>query len=159
MVPTKHMRSMINNKCMTPVSSQESQLLCMYMLGVSTFPLSTILLLDFGAVPTVWYFWFFLSLFQKHMRSMINNKCMTSKMHQYELMHCTAKIYCVEGAGDCRYLHVFISTFPLSTIILLDFGAVPTMWYFCFSFHYFNSISFISFPLVSQGMLRTLHIN
>ena len=26
---------------------------------------------------------------------------MTSKMHQYELMHCTAKIYCVEGAGDC----------------------------------------------------------
>jgi hypothetical protein len=31
----------------------------------------------------------------------INNKCMTSKMHQYESMHCTAKIYCVEGAGDC----------------------------------------------------------
>ena len=55
------------------------------------------------------------------------------------------------GKSAVRYLHVFISTFPLSTIILLDFGAVPTMWYFCFSFHYFNSISFISFPLVSQG--------
>jgi len=25
---------------------------------------------------------------------------------------------------------------PLSTIFLLDLGTSPTVWYFCFSFHY-----------------------
>ena len=29
---------------------------------------------------------------------------------------------------------------PLSVVFLLDFGAVPTVLYFCFSFYYFSSI-------------------
>ena len=39
------------------VPSQKSeQFFCIYMLGVSILPLSTTFLLDYGTIPTVWYF-------------------------------------------------------------------------------------------------------
>ena len=38
-----------------PLPSQESERSCIYVLGVSIFLLSTIFLLDFETVPTVWY--------------------------------------------------------------------------------------------------------
>ena len=41
--------------------SQEIERLCICVLGVSIFPsLSTIFLMKFGTVPTVWYFFFHL---------------------------------------------------------------------------------------------------
>jgi hypothetical protein len=30
-----------------------------------------------------------------------------------------------------------LSSLPLSTILLLDFGTVPTLWYFTFLFYYY----------------------
>jgi hypothetical protein len=42
-----------------PVPSQESERSCNCLLGVSVVPLSTIFLLEFGTVPTVWYFFVF----------------------------------------------------------------------------------------------------
>ena len=42
-----------------PVPSQESEQSYICVLGVSIFPLSTILIFDFGIVPKVWYFMFF----------------------------------------------------------------------------------------------------
>ena len=39
-----------------PVLSQESERSCIYVLGISNLPISTIFLLNFGTVPTVWYF-------------------------------------------------------------------------------------------------------
>jgi len=41
-----------------PVPSQESERSCICVLGVSILPLSTILVLYFETVPTVWYFIF-----------------------------------------------------------------------------------------------------
>ena len=38
------------------VSNQKSEQLCIYMLKVSILPLSTTFLLDYGTIPTVWYF-------------------------------------------------------------------------------------------------------
>ena len=43
-----------------PVSSQESEKSCICVLGVSTLPMSTILMFDVGIVPTLWYFLFFI---------------------------------------------------------------------------------------------------
>ena len=31
------------------------------------------------------------------------------------------------------------SVLPLSTILIFDFGIVPTVWYFCYSFHYIHN--------------------
>ena len=45
-----------------PVPSQESERSCICVSGVSILPLSTTLVLDFGAVPIVCYFWFFILL-------------------------------------------------------------------------------------------------
>ena len=42
-----------------PVLSQESERPFIGVLGVSILPVSTIFQLDFGTVPTVWYFLFF----------------------------------------------------------------------------------------------------
>ena len=42
-----------------PVSSQESERSRICVLVVAILPLSTILLLKFGTVPTAWYFLFF----------------------------------------------------------------------------------------------------
>ena len=39
-----------------PVPSQESERSCICMLRLSISPLSTVLIFDFGTVPTVWYF-------------------------------------------------------------------------------------------------------
>jgi hypothetical protein len=39
-----------------PVLSQETERSCICVLVVPILPLSTIFLMDFGAVPTVWYF-------------------------------------------------------------------------------------------------------
>jgi hypothetical protein len=39
-----------------PVPSTESERSYIFVLWVSILPLSTILILDFGTVPTVWYF-------------------------------------------------------------------------------------------------------
>ena len=41
-----------------PVPRQECEQSCICTLWVSILPLSTILLLDFGTVPTVWYYCF-----------------------------------------------------------------------------------------------------
>jgi len=38
------------------MQNDESELPCIYLLGVLILPLSTIFLLDFGTVLTVWYF-------------------------------------------------------------------------------------------------------
>jgi hypothetical protein len=38
-----------------PVPSMESERACICVLGVSILPLSTILIFDFGFVPTVWF--------------------------------------------------------------------------------------------------------
>ena len=44
-----------------PVTDQESERSCIYVLGVSILPLSTIYFrLDYGNVVTVWYFLFFI---------------------------------------------------------------------------------------------------
>jgi hypothetical protein len=44
-----------------PVPSQETIMSCIcVLLGVSNLTLSTIALIDFGIVPTVWYFVFFI---------------------------------------------------------------------------------------------------
>ena len=43
-----------------PTSSQESERSCIYVLGVSILLLSSVFLLNFGDVPTVWYFLFVL---------------------------------------------------------------------------------------------------
>ena len=45
-----------------PVPSQKSERSCMYALGVSILPLSTILIFDFGIAPTLRYFVFHLIL-------------------------------------------------------------------------------------------------
>ena len=47
--------------CVLEVSSQESERSCICVLEVSILPLSTIFLLDFGAVLTVWYVLFLLN--------------------------------------------------------------------------------------------------
>ena len=39
-----------------PVPSQESERSCICVLGVSNLPKIKIFLLEFGPVPTVWYF-------------------------------------------------------------------------------------------------------
>jgi hypothetical protein len=44
------------------VHSQESELLCLCVLGVTILSLPTICLLDFGTVSTVWYFLLFVLL-------------------------------------------------------------------------------------------------
>jgi hypothetical protein len=33
------------------------------------------------------------------------------------------------------YVCNIVSALPLSTIFVLDFGTVPTVWYLCFSFY------------------------
>jgi len=43
-----------------PVPSQKSGRYCIYVLEVSILHLSTILVFDFGIVPTGWYFLFFI---------------------------------------------------------------------------------------------------
>ena len=43
-----------------PAPSQESEWSCICVLGVSILPLSTIFLLDFRTVLTVWYFLLFI---------------------------------------------------------------------------------------------------
>jgi hypothetical protein len=45
-----------------PVPSQESELSCICVLGVSIFPHSTILIIHFGNVRTVWSFLCFILL-------------------------------------------------------------------------------------------------
>jgi hypothetical protein len=45
-----------------PVPSQKSERSCICVLGLSILPLSTFLIFDFGSVPTVWYFLFFILL-------------------------------------------------------------------------------------------------
>ena len=44
------------------VPNQEIERSCICVLGVSLLSLSTILILDFGNVLTVWYFFVFISL-------------------------------------------------------------------------------------------------
>jgi uncharacterized membrane protein len=39
-----------------PVPSQKTEQSCICVLSVSILPVSTIFLLNFGTVPTVWYF-------------------------------------------------------------------------------------------------------
>ena len=48
-----------------PVSSQENERPCICVLEISILLLSTILIFDFGIVPTVWYFWFFIIILFK----------------------------------------------------------------------------------------------
>ena len=45
-----------------PIPSQESERTCICEIVVSILPLSAILIFDFGIVPTVWYFLFFILL-------------------------------------------------------------------------------------------------
>ena len=45
-----------------PVPSQECERSCICVLRVSILPRSTIFLLDFGNVPRLWYFFYFISL-------------------------------------------------------------------------------------------------
>ena len=46
-----------------PVQSKENARLCICVVGVSTLPLSMIIIFDFGALlSTVWYFLFFILL-------------------------------------------------------------------------------------------------
>jgi hypothetical protein len=42
-----------------PVPSQKSKWSCIYVLGISILPISTIFLLDCGNAPTLWYFFYF----------------------------------------------------------------------------------------------------
>ena len=46
-----------------PVPSQESEWSCTCLLRVLIVPLSTILIYDFGIVPTVWYFFVFFIIY------------------------------------------------------------------------------------------------
>ena len=76
-----------------------------YVFGVSILPLSTILELDFGTVPTAWYFVFFyqiLELFRQR-----GSVCFSIRFW---------------NCSDSVVVFVF----------LLDFGTVPTAWYFLF---------------------------
>ena len=43
-----------------PVPIQESERSCIYVLGVLILSFSTMLIFDFGTVPTVWYFLFYM---------------------------------------------------------------------------------------------------
>jgi hypothetical protein len=55
-----------------PVSSQDSERSCICVLVVPMMPLSTIILIDFGIVPTVWYFMFFILFL--HRKPLSSNK-------------------------------------------------------------------------------------
>ena len=46
---------------------------CICVLGVSILPLLTILLLDFGTVPTVWFFCFFLFIHKRNPQHSVAN--------------------------------------------------------------------------------------
>ena len=86
------------------------------------FSLSTILLLDIGAVPIVWYFCF---LFLRCCYWIL-------ELFQQSGIFVFSFYDVVIGYWSCSNSVVFL--FPLSTMLLLDIGAVPTVWYFCFFF-------------------------
>ena len=58
------------------VTRQESGLACISVLGVSILPLFTILIFDFGMVPPVWYFLFYI-LFLVISLSQMSSECVT----------------------------------------------------------------------------------
>jgi hypothetical protein len=83
---------------------------------VILFPLSTMLLLDIGAVPTVWYFCF---LFLRYCYWILElfQQCGIFVFSFYDV---------VIGYWSCSNSVVFL--FSLSTMLLLDIGAVPIVW-------------------------------
>jgi hypothetical protein len=130
---------------------------------VFLFSLSTMSLLDIGAVPTVWYFCFLflrccywiLELFQQCGIFVFSFydivfgywSCSNSVVFCYLfLRYCYWILELFQQCGifvfsfydvvirywSCSKSVVFL--FPLSTMLLLDIGAVPTVWYFCYLF-------------------------
>jgi hypothetical protein len=90
-----------------------------------------VFLLEFGAVPTVWYLLFFywsLELF----------------------LQCGICCFSI-GVWSCSYSVVFV-------VFLLEFAAVPTVWYFCFSIKVWScsdSVVFVVF-LLEFGAVPTV---
>ena len=82
--------------------------ICCFPIGVWSCPYSVVFvvfLLEFGAVPTVWYLLFFLVEFEQFLQCGI---------------FCFSIRFC-----SCSYSVVFV-------VFLLEFGAVPTVWYLLF---------------------------
>jgi hypothetical protein len=97
------------------VPSQKSeQFFCIYMLGVSILPLSTTFLLDYGTIPTVWYF------FWNYSDSGIFWNCSDSVVFFLEL---PTVWYFLELFQQCG----IFGTIPT---VWYFFGTIPTVWYF-----------------------------
>jgi hypothetical protein len=93
------------------------------VLGASILPLSTILRLTFGTIPTVWWFCFILRFYD----------WLLELFRQY---------------GDFASFYDFTIDFwnysdsmvilLLSTILRLTFGTIPTVWWFCFFLRFYD---------------------
>ena len=96
------------------------------VLRISNLPLSRNGLLEFGIVPTVWYL-LFLFLFYYCKKGVWAHKTSFNPATIYWSVHTKS------GKWEIVYLCVGVSIFPsLSTIFLMKFGTVPTVWYFFF---------------------------
>ena len=90
-----------------PVPSTESERSYIFVLEVSMLPLSTILILDFGTVPTVWYF------------------------------RTVPTVWYFRTVPTVWYFGTVPTVWYFRTVpTVWYFGTVPTVWYcFCFSFN------------------------
>jgi len=93
------------------VPSHKSDRSCICVLGVSILPFSTIILLGFGTVPTVWYFFVFFFIWLQYILSFY--------------------LWVLELFRQCGIFSFFLHLTTIYTIISsLGFGTVPTVWYF-----------------------------
>ena len=93
-----------------PAQREESEWSCIYMLGESISLFSTIFLLDFGTVPTVWYFLFFIFSISFHISTYFSS--ILSKSYHY--LTFLSSIFFIS-------LHNFLPYFPYLFTIQLTF--------------------------------------
>ena len=114
------------------VQNQESELSCICVLA------STIFLVDFGNVPTVWYLLFFQIL---EMFRQCGIFCFSRfwKCSDSVVFFCFSRFW---KCSDSVVFFVFLDFGNVRTVwyifAFLDFGNVPTVWYFLFFILFFT---------------------
>jgi len=96
-----------------PVPSQESKRSCIF--GYRFLPLSTIVLLDFGIIPTIWYFFGLLLPFQSfdfECTCLFQKLIVRTKLNIYVLI-----IFCLFSSTFVHFVFVYVICIFLYTIV------------------------------------------
>jgi hypothetical protein len=122
-----------------PELSQEGSFIC--VLGISNLHISTILLLNVGIVPTVWYI-FFSFYYRLCARQSVN--CFTMEQTGFERMESFIFLYIWNQKCSIQYsvLHNYYTAwislvkFFFLPSLAKNAGTFPTVWYIFFHFYY-----------------------